>query len=142
LLVIGYVLPEVPEIFRCEGMSVGPTVPWPEPQRKNAALLNFQVFQNVRDEIQLLVVADEPGIAIDDDHSDVLGISHQHPDPATVASGLSPQAAQIDDTRLMRNSLLYGRKLALHHCLFQIRWFDHLPGWQHHTPGGLRISTN
>ena len=65
-------------------------------EREGPALLDLELFEDIRLQLQLLVVADQPGIAVDDHQPGVLVAPDQHAD---LAAGLARFAARDLDHR-------------------------------------------
>src|SRR5690606_10742954 len=116
---------EIAEVLSREGMSVGPFVPGSDAQGENSAVADLHVLQDVGNEVQVLVVADKPGVSIDDDHANIFRISHEHPELTAVAARLAPHALEIDDARLVWDPGGYRRQIAGLDGLLEIRRLDH-----------------
>ena len=64
-LVVGDVLPPVAEVLAGERLAVRPLVPLAQMQGEDPAVLDLDVLQDVRHQLEILVVADQPRIAVD-----------------------------------------------------------------------------
>ena len=83
------------------GCAVRPLVPLAQVQREDAAVLDLDVLQDVRHQLEVLVVADQPGIAVDDHQPGVARPRDQHVQAAAgLADGLAG-AVEVDDQRLI-----------------------------------------
>ena len=65
LLVAGDVLPPVAEVLGGERRAVRPAVPLAQAHGEHPAVLDLDVLEDVRDQVELGVVADQAGVAVD-----------------------------------------------------------------------------
>src|SRR3546814_3460502 len=65
LLVGGDVFPEVAEVLGGEGMAVRPAMPLAQLQGETAAVLDLQPLQDVRHDLERLVVGHQARVAVD-----------------------------------------------------------------------------
>ena len=81
-------------------------------KREDAVADVVDALQDVGRYLELLVVADESRVAVDDHHADVAILRHQHPQIAAVASRRPVGPLDAHDQRRMRNPLRERRELA------------------------------
>ena len=117
LLVVRDVLPVVPEVLRSKGMAVRPAMPGPEMQGEHPLVRHLHPLQDVGDELETLVVADEPGVAIHHHQAHILGPARQHPETSSVAAGLAPHCFEPGDERAARKPFRDRSKLRGRHLL-------------------------
>ncbi|GAA0783957.1 hypothetical protein GCM10009077_34450 [Roseibium denhamense] len=70
---------------------------------ENSAILDFHVLQKVGNQLQVFIVADEPGIAPNIDQPHVFGAADEGIKRAAVLSYGPPARLQIDNQRLRRH---------------------------------------
>src|SRR5690606_21979851 len=73
---------------------------------------DFDGLEDVRLKVEVAVVADEPGVAVDVDHADVLTIAHEHAQGAAVASRLAARNGQVDHAWFKGQALGDGGQFA------------------------------
>jgi hypothetical protein len=101
-LVADDVFEVIADVLRAEGMAVRPFVAFAGVQREDPAVLDLDVFQNVGNEFQRLVVTDQAGVAPDVDQAHVLGPADQRVERPAVFAGGTALGLQVDDQRLGR----------------------------------------
>ena len=111
--IVGDILPEVAEIRGRERLPVRPAVAGAQVQREDAAVDVLDALEDVRDEVQLLVVADEARVAVDDHHPDVAVLREQRAQLAAIAPDRPVAAVDVDDQRHARQPLRHRRQLAV-----------------------------
>lgn len=121
LLVLRHVLVPVAEILRRERMAVGPLVALAQMQREDASFLHVHGLEDVRLEVEIRVEADQPGVAENGHHADVLLGLHQHAPLPAVGTGGAAARGQVDHLGLLGQALGQRRQLALRHHLVQHR---------------------
>ncbi len=114
IFVGGDILPEEAEILGSEGLAVGPFVPLAQVEREDPAVLDLVTGQDVGDEVQVAIEADEVGVAVDVEEPRFALAADQHPQ---LAAGLADVDA-FDHARLIgragqrrrRDHAQYGRR--------------------------------
>ena len=92
LLVVGDVLEIEAEILRREGLAVRPAMALAQREGEDAVVLDLDLLQEVRPQLQLLVIADEPRIGIDGDEPKIARLAHQAAQIPAVAADLAAPA--------------------------------------------------
>ena len=123
VLVVDDVVPVVAEIRRGERLTVRPLVAASQVEREHPTAFVDDLLQNVGNDAQLLVVADQPRIAIDDHHPDVAVLRHQHAHLASVNPLRPVRSLQVHDQRRIRQAVCERRKLAGGNVWLQHRRF-------------------
>ncbi len=136
LRMVGDVLPEEAEVLGGEGLAVGPLVAAPQMEGEDAVVLDLVALDDIRAQCPALVVADQPGVAVDHHHPGVLGHARQHAQAAAIAAGLQPQFAERHDQRRLRQPVGHGRQLALGDAGGEHRWFRGGAGCERQKKGG------
>ena len=111
LAVVDHVLPEIPEVLRRERMAIRPAVPGAQMQREAPPLDDIDIGQDVRHEIEVLIVTNEARIVIDHDHAQVALVSDQRPDLTAMPARLASHFFQVDDPGIQGNAFGDGRQL-------------------------------
>ena len=109
------VLPVVSEVLGGERLAVRPAVPRPEMEGEHALVLDLHPLEEVGDQIERLVVADEPGVTVYHHQAHVLRPADEHPQPPSVAAGRAPHRFEAGDERAGRQPLGGRRKRARTH---------------------------
>ena len=104
-------------------MAVRPFMPLPQMKRENTPLLGLELFEKVRHQLVLVIESDEPGIAINGHHADVLGFAHAHLQRAAILAGGNAIAVEFHNERRFRQPLLHRREFPGFHHRRQIRRF-------------------
>ena len=86
-------------------------MPRPEMQGEHPFVLDLHALEEVRHERKLLVVSDEPGIAVHHHQAHVLRPAHEHAQPTPVPARLAPDRFEPGDERTLRKPLRDRRKL-------------------------------
>ena len=79
---------------------------------ENSAVFDLETLQDIGDNIEILVIPHQAGIAVDGHQTDVFGARHQHLQTAAVESGFHFSAIEADDERIDRQSLGDGGERA------------------------------
>jgi hypothetical protein len=93
------VFPIKPQILGGERLTIRPAMTLAQPEGEDAAVFDGEVGQDVRHKLEILVVADEPGVAVDVEQARVPGAAHQHPHVAATVADLGNI---LKHTRLVR----------------------------------------
>ncbi|WP_370540535.1 hypothetical protein [Azospirillum sp. INR13] len=95
----------------------------PQGQGEVAAVDNGDVLQDVGDQLPLLVVADQPGIAVEHGDAAVAPLGDEAADPAAGPAEVAALRRRIDDQRFLRHALADGRQQAVGDLVAQERRF-------------------
>ena len=94
VLVVGHVLPPVAEIFGREGMTVGPFVSGSQMKGENPVVLDLDLFEDVRHQLEIGVIADEAGVAVNGHLSKVPAFGHEQAQLPAVSTDRLPGPVQ------------------------------------------------
>jgi hypothetical protein len=103
--VMDHVFPAIAEILGGEGMPVRPAMTAPQSQGKDPPFLDLVGCKDIGHEVQVLVEADKPRIAVERHVSYVALPADQHPHSATMPTGNAAHLRQLHDARLLRQSV-------------------------------------
>jgi len=112
VLVVGDILPVIAKILGRERLAIGPLVALTQMQRENAAVDVVDALQDVRRELQRLVVADEPRVPVHRHHPDVAVLGEQRANFTAVAAERPVRALRLVHERDARQALRDRRNLA------------------------------
>jgi hypothetical protein len=98
-------------------------MPLAQMQREDPPVLDLDVFENVWPQRVVLVIADQPRIAVDHRDAHILGAPDQRADAAAMAPDLAPALRQPGDGRLGRRALGHRRQRAGRDGLLKERRF-------------------
>jgi hypothetical protein len=79
---------------------------------EDRVVFGLETGQNIRLKLQVLVVADQAGIAVDRHEADVALAADDGAHRAAVGTGFEPHLLQIDDAWAQRNALGHRRQAA------------------------------
>jgi len=91
-------------------------------QGKYSAIFDIDTLQYVRFQFQVGGVTDQPRVTVNHDLANVLLLAHQQAHLAPVLAGFE-FAAEADDLRLLRHSLVDAGQIAAAHAFEQHRRF-------------------
>src|SRR5262245_38160791 len=97
-------------------------------EREGALVLYIVVLENIRNEIEVLVVADEPHVGVDHHYAEVALVPHQHADLAAWLAARAAYLLEVDDARDLGDAALHGRKFAGRDVGREHGGLDHLAG--------------
>ena len=136
LFVVGNVFPEIPEIFRRKGLAIRPSVAFPKVQRKYPAVFDFHVLENIRHQVEILVVTDQSGVTVDGEQSNVLAAVNEAAQVAAIAPR-KVAGAVGNHQGLARQAFLDTRQGARGNTIDKKRRLDELSRqFRRRQPGG------
>ena len=86
---------------------------------KNPAVFDLETLQDIGDNIEILVIPYQAGIAVDGYQTDVFGARHQHSQTAALEDRISFLAIEADDDRMHQQPLGDGGERAASNRLIQ-----------------------
>ena len=109
-LVVQHVIPAIGEILGRIGCPVRPAMPLAQVQGVDAVVHHIAGRQHVGLQLQLVVIAHQPGIAVDRDQPHIALPADDHPHRAAIAPGLAPHCRQINHAGVFRQPLSHRRQ--------------------------------
>ena len=134
------IFPVEAEILSRERLPVRPAMTGAQMQGKDPLVLDLDALQNIGSDIEVLVIGNQPGIAVDDHLAHILVTGHQHRQPTAGATEITASLGRIGDTRCQRQAFRYRRQFTLGHRLIKAWWIHigrqvtgqrHMPCQQH-----------
>ncbi len=129
VLVVGDVFPEEAEILGSEGLAVRPFVPGAQLEGELAAVLLLVALEDVRLQLELVVVDDEARVAEDRHQTRIARAGHQHVELAALLAGTVATGKVIDHPGLLGNALVDRRQGAGLHLIGEHRRFLERGHW-------------
>ncbi len=134
-IIIDDIFPVIPEIFGRKGRAIRPFVTLAQMKGENIALLvNVKCLKNIGLQVQVLVVANQARIAINNRHADILGPAHDGDKFTAIFSDCFAFGTEINDIGMFRKPLQHWRQGALGNRVFEIRDFCLCASWQQAGP--------
>src|SRR6185369_10076441 len=90
---------------------------------EHALVFHIDAFEQVGDDVEILVVADQPRVTVDHQHAHVPAAPDQHVQAAAVLAGLRA-GGQFHHQRILRQALDQRRQLARLDLFFEHRGLD------------------